>query len=171
LPYGHRKRRQTRRPKRSHARKTPLARAIHYGIGTGYIVDQRIDPALRNNEGGNLLLEHQGHYRRWEDFASGSAIVKQFGKQMKEINDEQSLRTIARNIAIGLIDLIAVLTPDIVVIGGSVGRYFDKYGKFLQEYLEKYDNPLIQLPQLKAAERPDDAVIYGCYDQAKQIFG
>src|SRR5690606_28046178 len=118
-----------------------------------------------------ILLEHQGRYRRWEDFASGSAIVRQFGKKLMDINDQRTLRIIARNIAIGLIDLIAILTPDVVVIGGSVGTHFDKYSEHLHEYLEKYDNPMIQLPVVKAAERPEKAVIYGCYDAAKQVYG
>lgn len=143
---------------------------VSTGIGAAYIVDQHIDQALRNSEGGQMLLEHHGKYQRWEDFAAGSAIVKQFGKRMSEINDERTLRTIARNIAIGLIDLIAVLTPDIVVLGGSVGTHYAKYGVYLQEYLEKYDNPMIVLPIIKAAERPEKAVVYGCYDLAIQTY-
>ena len=144
---------------------------VSTGIGTAYIVDQAIETALRNSEGGNLLLEHHGKFQRWEDFASGSAIVKRFGKQVSEIDDEATLRTIARDIAIGLIDLIAVLTPDIVILGGSVGTYFSKYGDYLREYLQQYDNPMIKMPVIKAAERPEKAVIYGCYDQAKHVYG
>jgi predicted NBD/HSP70 family sugar kinase len=144
---------------------------VSTGIGIGYIVDQHIVPELAGNEGGQMLLEHKGKYQRWEDFASGSAIVKQFGKPMFEIHDQATLRIIARNIAIGMIDLIAVLTPDVIVIGGSIGTHYDKYKDYLIEYLEKYDNPMIALPQIKAAERPEKAVIYGCYDIARQIYG
>lgn len=144
---------------------------ISTGIGTGYIVNQKINPELENNEGGHMLLEHHGSYKRWEDFASGSAIAKQFGKPMMEINDKATLRTIARNIAAGMINLIAILTPDVIVIGGSIGTHYDKYKDYLQSYLEKYDNPMIKLPKIKAAERPEKAVIYGCYDLAKQTYG
>jgi glucokinase len=144
---------------------------ISTGIGTGYIVDQRIMDELSGNEGGQMLLEHHGTYQRWEDFAAGSAIVKQFGKPMSDINDERTLRTISRNIAIGMINLIAILTPDVIVIGGSVGTHFAKYSPYLQEYLEKYDNPLISLPKIIAAGRPEKAVVYGCYDIARQTYG
>jgi glucokinase len=144
---------------------------VSTGIGTGYIVDRRIDPQLSTNEGGHIMLEHQGKYKRWEDFAAGSAIVRQFGKRMSDINDERTLRVVARNIAIGMIDLIAILTPDVIVIGGSVGTHYHKYAEYLQEYLERYDNPMIQLPVIQAAQRPEKAVVYGCYDYAKQVYG
>lgn len=144
---------------------------VSTGIGTGYIVDQKIDPDLAGNEGGQMLLEYHGKYQRWEDFAAGSAIYKKYGKPLSEIDDARTLRTIGRNIAIGLIDLIAVLTPDIIVLGGGVGTHYAKYGQYLNEYLQQFDNPMIQLPPIKAAERPEQAVIYGCYDYAKQVYG
>jgi len=143
---------------------------VSTGIGIGYIVDQHIDPNLRTDEGGHILLEHRGKYRRWEEFAAGSAIVREFGKPLKDINNQHDLRIIARNIAIGLIDHIAILTPDLIVIGGSVGTHFPKYSEYLQEYLEKYDSPMIQLPKIQAAQRPEKAVVYGCFDLAKQLY-
>lgn len=144
---------------------------VSTGIGAGYIVGQRIDPELAGNEPGHMILSHQGKYRRWEEFAAGSAIVRQFGKPMSDIHDARTLKTIARNIAIGLIDLTAVLTPDIIIIGGSIGTHFDKYAEYLQAYMEQYDNPMIQLPVIAAAKRPEKAVIYGCYDLARQTYG
>jgi predicted NBD/HSP70 family sugar kinase len=144
---------------------------VSTGVGAAYIVNQHIDQALRNNESGQILLEHHGKYQRWEDFAAGSAIYKRYGRPVSDIHDERSLRTIARNIAIGLIDLIAILTPDVVVLGGSVGTHYAKYGDYLLEYLKKYDNPMIQLPVIKAADRPEKAVVYGCFDLAKQTYG
>lgn len=144
---------------------------VSTGIGSAYIVNQRIDPELANSEAGHLYLEHEGKYQRWEDFASGSAIYKKYGVKVGEINDESILREIARNIAIGLIDLIAVLNPDIVVLGGSVGTHYAKYGEYLDEYLQRYDNPMIQLPEIQAAGRPEQAVIYGCYDLVRQVYG
>lgn len=144
---------------------------VSTGIGSGFIVDQHIDPELAGNEVGHILLEHHGKYQRWEDFAAGSAIVRQFGKPMSDIDDEATLKTVARNIALGLIDLTAVLTPDIIVIGGSVGTHFHKYGEHLARYMNVFDNPMIQLPVIQPAQRPEKAVVYGCYDLAKQIYG
>jgi len=144
---------------------------ISTGIGIGYIVDQKIDPELADNEGGQMPLEHHGKFVEWEEFASGRAFAKRFDRPVRQIKDERSLRVIAHDIAVGLVDLIAVLTPDIIVLGGSVGTYFDKYGDYLHEYLEKYDNPMITRPPIQIAGRPEQAVVYGCYDLARQIYG
>ena len=58
-----------------------------------------------------------------------------------------------------------------IVIGGSVGTYFDRYGKFLEAELKKFETPLVKAPALRGAARPEEAVIYGCYDYAKQLYG
>ncbi|HSX45758.1 MAG TPA: hypothetical protein VLG27_02005, partial [Candidatus Saccharimonadia bacterium] len=61
--------------------------------------------------------------------------------------------------------------PDVIVIGGSVGAYFDRYDKTLKTELEKYDLPTVKLPVLMGAQRPEEAVIFGCYDLARQVYG
>lgn len=144
---------------------------ISTGIGTGFIVDQKIDPSMANSEGGNILLERSGKLESWEDFASGRAIVQRFGKQASDITDKRTWRVIGHDIAIGIIDLIALMQPEIVVLGGSVGAYYDKFKEFLHEYLKDYENPLITMPVIREATRPELAVIYGCYDLAKQVYG
>jgi|SRR5579859_6972854 len=144
---------------------------ISTGIGTGIIVDQTIEPAFADAEGGQILLEHHGKLEAWEDFAAGSAIVRRFGKKAKDITDAKTWDIIAHDIALGLIDLIAVVQPQIIVIGGSVGVYYERFEAPLRAALEKYATPLVPIPPIKKAERPDDAVVYGCYDLAKTIYG
>ena len=144
---------------------------ISTGIGTGFIVNQQIDPELADSEGGHMMLEHNGKVQSWEDFASGRAIVRRFGKHASEITDKHTWQIIAHDIALGLIDLIAVTEPDVIVLGGGVNTHFDKFGDYLKAYLKQYDNPLITLPELRVAARPEQAVVYGCYDLAKSHYG
>ena len=71
----------------------------------------------------------------------------------------------------GFLQLIAVMEPDAIVIGGSVGSYFERYGKILKDDLKQFETPLLEIPPIIGAQRPEDAVVYGCYDYAKQVFG
>jgi predicted NBD/HSP70 family sugar kinase len=144
---------------------------VSTGIGTGFIVDQKIDPTMEDSEGGQMLLQHGGKLEAWEDFASGRAIVKRFGKRASDIHDKETWQIIAHDIALGLIDLIALMQPDIIVLGGGVGAHFDRFKDYLHEYLDEYQNPLFTVPIIKEAARPALAVLYGCYDLARQVYG
>lgn len=144
---------------------------VSTGIGVGIIIDQAIDPAFADTEPGKMPLEHQGKLVPWESFASGKAIVKQYGKLAKDITSETSWKHIAHNIAIGLIDVIAVVQPQVIVLGGSIASYFDRFDEFLLAELHRYETPLVPIPPIMHAARPEEAVVYGCYDLAKAVYG
>lgn len=140
---------------------------ISTGIGSGFIVHDRIDPDFADAEVGQMLFEYHDRLERWEDFASGKAMVAKFGKKASDITDEQTWYIIARNISIGLINLIATLTPDVVIIGGGVGNHLEKFKDRLLEELSIYQNPLLTIPPIIQAKHPEEAVVYGCFQFAK----
>lgn len=144
---------------------------ISTGIGTGIIIDQTIEPGFADSEGGKIKLEHRGEIKEWEDFASGRAIKDKYGKRAHDITDEATWKQIASDIALGLFDLIAVIQPQVVIFGGSIGTYFERYKTPLKQVLDSLATPLVPIPVLKQAERPEDAVVYGCYDLAKNLYG
>jgi predicted NBD/HSP70 family sugar kinase len=140
---------------------------VSTGIGAGLIIDQQIDPDFADTEGGHIVLEHNGRRQRWERFASGSAIVRRFGKRAVDIHDVKTWRLISRSISTGLMDLIAVLQPEVIVIGGGVGQFFERFKPYVKEELDKYNTPLTPVPPLRKAKRPNEAVVYGCYHLAR----
>lgn len=144
---------------------------IGTGIGTALISDQEITPLLQDAEGGKILLEHEGKLQEWEDFASGRAIQKLFGKNASEITDKTTWNTIASNFAVGLLAQIAIFQPEVVVIGGGVGKYLDNFKKPLEKNLKRFETPLVPTPPIIGASRPENAVIYGCYDLARKVYG
>lgn len=144
---------------------------ISTGISAGLIVDGVIDPELADSESGHMLLEHKGHLTKWQDFASGKAIFKRYGKLASEITDQAEWKVIAHDIALGLIDLIAVLQPDVIILGGGVGANFSKFKVPLMKQLKKYEMPLVPIPPVRMAKRPEEAVIYGCYELLKAHYG
>lgn len=141
------------------------------GIGTGIIIKGIIDPSFADSEGGEIMIEYHDRLQKWEDVVSGRAIVKEFGKQAREITSETTWKHISRYMALGLIDLTALLQPEVIVIGGGVGSHFDRFGHLLQKELERYETPLIPLPVLRKAKRPEEAVIYGCYELVRSRYG
>ncbi len=141
---------------------------ISTGIGTGIINGQEIDPDFQDSEGGHIILEHHGRRQRWEKFASGSAIVRRFGKRAEDIHDAQTWHIIARNIAAGLLDLSAIIQPQVIILGGGVSTYLDRFDQFLNQEMQKFNTPLTPVPTIRKAAHTNEAVVLGCYFLAKQ---
>jgi predicted NBD/HSP70 family sugar kinase len=144
---------------------------ISTGISAGLIINGIIDPEFADSESGHMLLEHNGKLQTWESFASGKAIVAKYGKRAENITDLAAWKSIAHNIALGVIDLIAVVQPEIILFGGGVGAHYDKFKDNLHSELKSYEMPLVPIPPVQMAKRPEEAVIYGCYELAKATYG
>lgn len=136
---------------------------VSTGIGTGIITDGHINIALRNSEAGHALVEFDGIVREWESFASGKAILKVYGKYARDITSVRIWNQIADRISRGFLALIPILQPDIIIIGGSIGTYYEKFGKQLQNILKEKLPSHIPCPTFVQAKHPELAVIYGCY--------
>ena len=148
--------------------KRVLYLTISTGIGDGFIINGIIDPTFADSEAGQMVLEHDGKLRKWEDFASGRALSEKYGKLASEINDERVWYKFVKGLAQGIDVLVATLTPEVIIIGGGVGAHFDKFGHFLVHELKKYENNMVKMPPVVPASRAEEAVIYGCYEYAKQ---
>lgn len=144
---------------------------ISTGIGTGYIIDGKIEPHFQDSEGGKIVVDHDGQLATWESFASGKAIVKRFGMPASNINDPTTWQQISHELAAGLLSLSAVLQPQLIVLGGGVSTHFDKFGKIVEAEMAKFNNPMTPSPVLRQAQRPDEAVVYGCFELAKDLHG
>ncbi len=136
---------------------------ISTGIGTGLIVNGRIDSTLRHGEGGLSYLEYDGTMQQWEKFASGKAIHKMYHKFGRDIHSKRTWRQISDRISRGFLALTPILQPDIIIIGGSIGVYFDRFEEPLNDILKKKMPPHIAVPKIVKALHPEQAVIYGCY--------
>ena len=136
---------------------------VSTGIGTGIITNGHIDPGLRYSEGGRALIEYDGVVQEWEDFASGQTFFKVYGKYAHDITSKRTWNQIADRISRGFLALIPTLQPDVIIIGGSIGTYFDQYSEQLVDILKEKLPPHIPVPKFIQAKHPEQAVIYGCY--------
>lgn len=136
---------------------------ISTGIGTGIITDGHLNYALRNSEAGHALIEFDGVVREWETFASGKAIYNTYGKYARDITSKRIWYQIADRISRGFLAVIPILQPDVIVIGGSMGTYFDRYDDQLLKILKEKLPGQIPCPKFVQAKYAELAVIYGCY--------
>ena len=144
---------------------------ISTGIGISIITNGVIDQNVGDRGGDSMIIEHDDKLMPWEDFASGKAIKERYGKLASEINDPAIWQEIAPDLAIGILDLVSVLEPDVVVIGGGVGTHFQKFEQPLLAALKAHETPMMLIPPIVRARRPEEAVIYGCYDLLKERYG
>jgi predicted NBD/HSP70 family sugar kinase len=152
-----------------HSYKKALYITISTGIGGVLIIDGVIDADSEDMEFGHMMFEHDDKLQKWQDFASGKAIYNLYGKKASEIEDPQIWYAISRNIALGLTNVVANHTPDVVIVGGGVGTHFDKYADQLHEHMMLYSSDLVSVPPIRKAMRAEEAVIYGCYELACQL--
>jgi predicted NBD/HSP70 family sugar kinase len=139
---------------------------VSTGIGTGIITEGRIDPAFTKSEGGHMLVEFDGVVRGWETFASGKAIYAAYETYARDITSEHIWDQIADRISRGFLAIIPLLQPKIIIIGGSIGTYYDQYGKKLETILDEKLPVDIARPPIQQAKNPETAVLYGCYYHA-----
>lgn len=92
---------------------------VSTGVGGVRIVDQRIDQNSLGFEPGHQIINSDS-LGYLEEYISGSAIEKKYGKKPEQITDKLVWELVAKNLAIGLNNTIVYWSPDIVVLGGSV---------------------------------------------------
>lgn len=141
---------------------------ISTGIGGGVIVDSEIDREFETFEPGQMIFEHNGKEKKWESFASGKAFVERYARTASEVDDPQIWKDYVKLLVPGFENMLANVQPDVVIVGGGLGAHFEKFNSFLETELKQLNNPLVPVPPMYKAKRPEEAVIYGCYEYIRQ---
>ncbi|PID31163.1 ROK family protein [Candidatus Saccharibacteria bacterium] len=136
------------------------------GIGTGLIVDGKLLPHIERFEAGKIMFDYDGALQSWEQFASGRAIAARYNSYARDIHDPEAWREIADRLSRGLMAIIPMLKPEYIIVGGSVGAYFDRFEAALSDRLRATIPKYIDSTQIIQAKHPEEAVIYGCYHHA-----
>lgn len=102
------------------------------GIGGGGMAGGRLLHGLVHPEFGHMRVPHDPvadpfsgscpyHGDCWEGLASGRAIEERWGRPGKELTGEDAVwRLEARYLALGLVNVVFVLSPQRIVLGGGV---------------------------------------------------
>lgn len=149
-----------------------LFATVSTGIGGAFVQEGKLVRALQDMEMGKMPLMHEGKLKHWEDFAGGRGVVNHFKKRASEITDPKDWEFVATNIAYGLAAACSILQPEVIVLGGGVGQFADKFGDFILEYFDKNLHSVVRKPKaIVAAQRAGEAGVYGCYEIVNQFYG
>lgn len=148
--------------------KSVLYITVSTGIGTGVAYNGKLQDVLRKSEGGSMHFMHEGRLTKWEHFASGKAFLERFGKMGKDVDDPEIWGQFAEDLSLGFSALIAIIEPDIVVVGGGMGDHLEKYHSQLVAMMQHTRSSVVAVPSIIEARYPENAVINGCYILCKQ---
>ena len=107
---------------------------IGTGIGGGVMAGGSLVHGLSHPEFGHLLIPHDReadpfpgfcpyHGDCWEGLAAGPALEQRWGRPAEELGDRPEVWELeAHYVALGLVSVIAILSPQLVILGGGVGR-------------------------------------------------
>jgi fructokinase len=133
------------------------------GIGGGVFANGRPVHGLLHPEVGHMMVPHDRardpfagccpfHGDCLEGLASGTAMRERWGRAGEELTDPEAWDLEAEYLALGLANLVLVLSAERIVLGGGVGRapgLIERVRTRLQEVLAGYmDAPTLVPPAL-----------------------
>lgn len=142
---------------------------ISTGIGNSIIVDGNPLPGPHNPEGGSMIVKYTNStIQDFSGSADGKAIEEYYQKAPSMIRDPKHWRSIASELAVGIYNMICVVAPDCVVLGGGVTVHYKRFYKPLMRQLHSFD-PLYPLPPIKKAIFVETAPIVGAMLLATEL--
>lgn len=128
-------------------------------IGGARTVDGTIDVNISGFEPGHQLVSLGTETKKWFAWVSGSAIEKETGLRGEEIVDMKMWDEWSRRCAIGLTNVALLWSPNILVLGGSVGRRMNL--GVIEGELRTHLDVFPQIPRIVFAELGDDSGLWG----------
>jgi glucokinase len=146
---------------------------IGTGVGGARVVDGKMDTTVFGTEPGHHILDvdksvvPDAEYGALEDYVSGMAIKKRYGKKAEEITDPAIWQEISKLTAVGIHNMTVFWSPEVVVIGG--GRITTpNLIPMLETELKKVSTLLPRYPDLKLSLLGDAVTLWGAQALASQ---
>ncbi len=139
---------------------------IGTGVGGARVVRGKIDENSQGFEPGHHILNNGESF---EELVSGTAILKKYGKEAKDITDPKIWEEMARWLAVGLYNTNLFWSPNVLILGGSMivketAIPFDKVSYLLSEL-----KPIFaQFPPVEKAMLGDLAGLWGAMGYLNQ---
>lgn len=149
--------------------KRALYLTISTGIGGALLVNGNLSHDMIAMELGKSPLLFEDRLTDWEDFASGRAFFEAYGKYGDDVDDRQIWQDYAQErLGPGVAVACSYLQVDTIIFGGGLGHHANHFADYLAPYLDERLHKIVVRPtQLVSAKHGKNAVIYGCYEYAK----
>lgn len=138
---------------------------VSTGIGGVKIVDGYVDESAFGFEPGHQIInfaeagtETRGEF---ENYASGTALQKKYGKIPSDIHDADIWKEHARLLAVGLYNTILHWSPSVLVLGGGVVVHAGLDLAEVAKQLESLNKIFPRLPEIKKSTLEDLGGLYG----------
>jgi predicted NBD/HSP70 family sugar kinase len=132
---------------------------IREGVGAGLMIDGKIfrGPSFTAGEAGHMTVNmysdrqcHCSNWGCWELVSSINWAIEQYGKELpgknaiekfqalKQRNDaKRILMKFAENIAVGIVNLVNILNPELVILGGEVVDLGDSFLDIVKDFVHQ----------------------------------
>jgi glucokinase len=142
---------------------------ISTGIGCSVIINGYPLPGPNNPQGGDIIVKYSPtEIKSFSASASGRTIEEYYQKSPSMIRDHKHWETIASELSIGIYNMINIVAPNCVVLGGGVTVNYKKFYKPLMRQLKSF-KPLYPLPPIKRAVFVETAPLVGIMLLASEI--
>ena len=163
---------------------------VHEGLGAGIVFDRQVYRGAGGAAGefGHMIIGRQaptacscGSFECWEAFASGGAAVARYIQLTGQNNDlsrlsfrqlidraitgevpaQKALLETARNLSIGISNLIVGLSPEMIVIGGPITRAWPLVAEVFRETVESSVRRGLPLASIVASTLGESTTLMG----------
>ena len=129
------------------------------GIGGGVVKGGEILPESAKFEPGHKIYEYNGKKLEWEDIAAASALEKFYHVDYAtDLRKKEIMQDVGARMWLGIEDVAKKYSPDVMVLGGPMGKIFRRYVKYI---------PTVKGVKYVRPKRPLESVVYGGYIFAK----
>lgn len=142
---------------------------VSTGIGGALLTGNNLVSDMIDMELGKAPLFFGEELVHWEDFASGRAFAEAYGVQGDDVEDETIWqRYVQERLGPGVAVACSYLQVDAIIFGGGLGHHSNKFSDYLAPYLDERLHAIVKRPvEIISAKHGKNAVIYGCYEYAK----
>lgn len=141
---------------------------VSTGVGGVRIVNGALDHGIQGFEPGHQIIDFKEPNKPFEDYVSGSFVIKTTGKHPREITDPAFWTPFAKTMAVGLHNTIVHWSPDTIVLGGSMMKVPGISVDEVRAELQQISHIFPTLPEIKHATLGDIGGIHGALALVRQ---